>query len=524
MSISREIECQIQDLVDGHLDEDQQRVLIERIANDPELTRLYVSHVGLDLTLSKSMRFSPAKLADLRQTPPSQPQIVKALLASAAVVALSLVVLRLIIVPDPPPLATFRASPGTVYQLQRAGDKAPEPGSLILNEGDEMTLTQGVVELGFGAGVRGIVEGPAKVVFEKKDRVRMTDGRAFFEVPAAEKGFKVITGDLIVTDLGTEFAIKVGDGSPDEVHVIKGRVEVAPRGHAGSGKVLEAGHALSSLGSDLTVTTPFKGSIFLKHLPDRLPYLHIPGDMSDDGSIVVIGDIQGEEPIKARFLPGKSGSDALPTVEGRFGSAFKLTGQGDHVLTDWAGIGQDDPRTVAFWVRMNPGEATYDTACVVWGHRPQGIETVNRKWNVQVALDRETKSRCIVNTTFGGFWFEGTTSLDDGQWHHVAAVYTGQNLPSGMPDLRLFIDGKREAGEWVWNEPIDRKEGNVRVRTETRVEEGAEPLMIGKPLHDRNSFRGELDEIYVIAGALETEAVQTLWQSNRLDLAKPRKD
>lgn len=125
----------------------------------------------------------------------------------------------------------------------------------------------------------------------------------------------------------------------------------------------------------------------------------------------------------------------------------------------------------------------------------------------------------------GGLWFEGSTSLDDGQWHHIAAVYAGRNLAQGMPDLRLFIDGKRESGQWVWNEPIDRHPGGgIRVSTETREEEGAEPLMIGKPLHGRHTFRGELDEIYVIAGALEVEAVQGLWKSNRLDLSKPRQN
>ena len=190
-----------------------------------------------------------------------------------------------------------------------------------------------------------------------------------------------------------------------------------------------------------------------------------------------------------------------------------------------AGIGGDAPRTVAFWVRMDPGEASYDTACVVWGFRPkQEKETVNRKWNVQVALDRDTKSRCILNATFGGLWLEGSTSLDDGRWHHVAAVYAGRNLPGGMPDLRLFVDGREESASWMWNEPIDREQGKTRVRTETREKSGASPLRIGKPLHDRYSFRGELDEIYVISGALEAEAVQTLWKRNHLDLADPRQE
>ena len=80
----------------------------------------------------------------------------------------------------------------------------------------------------------------------------------------------------------------------------------------------------------------------------------------------------------------------------------------------------------------------------------------------------------------------------------------------------------------MWNEPIDRDDGDengeVRVRTDTLEDAGAKPLRIGKALHDRYSFRGELDEIYVIAGALEAEAVQALWKSNRMELAQPRQE
>ena len=37
-----------------------------------------------------------------------------------------------------------------------------------------------------------------------------------------------------------------------------------------------------------------------------------------------------------------------------------------------------------------------------------------------------------------------------------------------------------EAGKWVWNNPIDRSDGEVRVRTETQEKLGAQPLALAR--------------------------------------------
>lgn len=267
---------------------------------------------------------------------------------------------------------------------------------------------------------------------------------------------------------------------------------------------------------------PYEGSEFLNALPAGLPYLHFPMEIGVDGALVVRGNIKGGEDVLGRFVPGGDSGGAVP---GRFGAALGFDGEGDHVITDWMGIRGDDPRTVAFWVKVAEGEGRYDTACAVWGDRPAGQEVTNQKWNVQIARARGSRSGCILNTTFGGLWMEGRTRLDDGRWHHVAAVYAGRNMPDGMPDLRLYVDGRAESGTWVSNPPIDRLDGRVRVRTEERKEIGAQPLILGRTIHPPsegpNYFKGEIDELYVVAGALRPQDIRGLWQHNRFESAPP---
>ena len=68
MSSSPEIERQIQQLVDGHLSGEEERQLVDRIGNDPELVDLLVSYTGLDISISQALRFSPEDFREVKTT------------------------------------------------------------------------------------------------------------------------------------------------------------------------------------------------------------------------------------------------------------------------------------------------------------------------------------------------------------------------------------------------------------------------------------------------------------------------
>ncbi len=53
-------------------------------------------------------------------------------------------------------------------------------------------------------------------------------GQMRVHVPPHARGFKLMTPDAKVVDLGTEFGLKVSDSGKSDVHVFDGEVEVYP--------------------------------------------------------------------------------------------------------------------------------------------------------------------------------------------------------------------------------------------------------------------------------------------------------
>ena len=89
------------------------------------------------------------------------------------------------------------------------------------------------------------------------------------------------------------------------------------------------------------------------------------------------------------------------------------------------GIGGSEPRTVAFWVRTTDANAVY----MAWGSNATA-----RKWHI-----RANGASGVMRTEFAGGQNFATTSIIDGEWHHVASVF-----PNGATEgeqILHYIDG-----------------------------------------------------------------------------------
>ncbi len=86
-------------------------------------------------------------------------------------------------------------------------------------------------------------------------------------------------------------------------------------------------------------------------------------------------------------------------------------------------------------------------------------------------------------------WFTGSTPVDDGQWHHVAATYDGSTM-------RLYVDGHLDASA---------------PRTGT-IQSGTSGLLIGARSDGTNAsnFPGTIDELAVYNRAISPAEVQAL--------------
>lgn len=103
-------------------------------------------------------------------------------------------------------------------QRQHAVGDSLVPGDLV--------LTQGTIQIEFLAGVRLLLRAPADIQLRAADEVLLRQGTASCYVTEMGRGFKIVTKEMEVIDLGTAFSIAVDEGHKPQVHVLEGAVEI----------------------------------------------------------------------------------------------------------------------------------------------------------------------------------------------------------------------------------------------------------------------------------------------------------
>jgi hypothetical protein len=96
---------------------------------------------------------------------------------------------------------------------------------LPLREG-WLDLVSGTASIRFNSGAVATLIGPARFQLVDSMQCFLASGSMVANVPDQAHGFKVHTNAMQLTDLGTEFGIRIGDSDATEVHVIDGLVEV----------------------------------------------------------------------------------------------------------------------------------------------------------------------------------------------------------------------------------------------------------------------------------------------------------
>jgi hypothetical protein len=98
----------------------------------------------------------------------------------------------------------------------------PQP----LRRGSEIRVGWAALKLALEEGGEAIFEGPGRLVFKGNNQLALTKGAlAVMLPPGLRKGYEIKTPFGTVRDLGTSFAVRVGQ-TEGEVHVFEGQVEV----------------------------------------------------------------------------------------------------------------------------------------------------------------------------------------------------------------------------------------------------------------------------------------------------------
>ncbi|MCM2375214.1 LamG domain-containing protein [Aporhodopirellula aestuarii] len=105
------------------------------------------------------------------------------------------------------------------------GDGEPVATGTMVGTGN-LALRSGTIQLDFLSGVRLLVRGPGNLELRGADEVFLREGSASCFVSEMGHGFRIVTKEMEVIDVGTAFSIDVRRGRQPQVHVLEGSVEI----------------------------------------------------------------------------------------------------------------------------------------------------------------------------------------------------------------------------------------------------------------------------------------------------------
>lgn len=175
-------------------------------------------------------------------------------------------------------------------------------------------------------------------------------------------------------------------------------------------------------------------------------------------------------------------ADAVtPWVAGRYGRGLQFDGTNDYVsIAGFNGVTGTAARTCAAWVNTT---ATNAIPVIAWGPN-----TAGRKWTFLVQ-----NGTVRLEVTQG--WVQGSRSVNDGQWHHVACTFSDA-AGSDVTNVALYVDGTRET-------TLSSQDPQAIATTSTAA------AKIGGDIQGR-SFNGVLDEARIYPRALSAAEMASL--------------
>ncbi|MBI1373517.1 MAG: hypothetical protein GC159_12380 [Phycisphaera sp.] len=411
--------------------------------------------------------------------------------------------------PDGPAVATLTDSADAVWAADSSVHDMLDPGAGV--PAGPVRLQSGSAQMIFNSGAVVTLLGPTQMTMTGPNTCRLERGALMAFVPKRAHGFKVDTPDATITDLGTEFGVRVSDAGVSELHVFEGRVQATPRGTIG-GTTHKAPAAVRFDGPNTpTAIDAMSKADFRDELGVTLPfrYAHWSFDEVSPGDLAA-GDGHGfnTDALTAKLTHvggDASASTAVGLSEGRFGKALELDGAGDYAVTKFEGVGADTPRTVAMWVRVPKDWSTNEGFSMVhWGlHEPGGA------WQVSVNPRSQDGPVGRLRIGINGGQAVGATDLRDGKWHHVAVVFLGGVKSNIATHTRLYVDGRLDALGAAVSEPVN---------TDLGVTGKYHPVTFGRNISggvgNQFGFRGSIDEVYIFDTALSRRQIEHLMTDN----------
>lgn len=516
---SKQLQNLVLQLIDETIDSAGMQELESLFVNDQKARRWYIAQARIhgslhrwaartNLTREEDLNSRNAiSITSLKQPENSRRYAYPAAAAIVIMAALLSVLYFTSITKDP--LLAFTTSPNCQFTLSHT-DPSLDQTNNLLYQGSELSLTSGSIELNFESGVRSILTAPATITLKHSELVELQKGKAWFHVPQQAVGFSVLTENLNIVDLGTDFGVIAESKNGDEIHVLQGAVEAQSQLKNSSPILLRKNQARGlDLSGDL-IEIPVKP--FQTTLPQTQDYLHWSFDHIDKWNFKA----DGNHPKLAKAIAESTLDTPRSHISsGKFGNAFSLNGQEQsQLITQHPGFDLSQATTIAYWVKfpqkITPDGSTTDAPILTWA-MPDSTSRYERASFHMMQTDVTDQLGHRVSCSG---YSQNNINLADGEWHHITTVITGKPLDNQLPEMRIYVDGKLTS--------IDHSRGDtVYSFTDKDGEYEGQNLVFGSPttagLSYGNSASNTLiDEVFILKGTLDEKQIIQLMETNQL--------
>ena len=496
-------------LADGRANASEHARLQELLAASSEARRFYVRSMMMSASLyeyageMQSERPEPANVIPIsgwsRWVAP---------LAAAAAVLFGVWIARIFLGPNQPQPA--EEPPEAVAHLSGSKDckwigAVPASGDELVR-GRHLELESGFAEVTFDSGAQLMLTGPATLDLRSAWEAELQHGTLKATVPPEAAGFRVSNAAVDVVDIGAEFSMTAEDGAA-EVFALKGAVEVQPCYQGASGgqsravlvekqarRFAKAG--VSEVRDRDKKFQRFAGKVAVERIAHPLNYVRWS---FDEGAGDIAGAVSNNGTAQEIRLAKNDGRES-PWTQGRWGGALQFDGE-PAVLPKFSSASS---RSVAYWVRL-PAEASISNS--------QSFLTLpmshpSRSWaefssnslpgeGVFGALRMQTRQGTAV----------GTTSLRDGKWHHIAAIFGHPLKKANKVHTKLYVDGRLES--------LSVKPGARRGQVEIPAGLDGALWLGGRPGSSAGAMVA-IDELLLVDRPLSPPEIRHLMQTNQL--------
>ena len=539
----------IQSLIDGTLNPVEAQRVNALLRGDAVLREFYIRQIRVDEQLQAHFE-KPSPLAVLSHPKDhvSKKKYYTAIAASVAAGVAAAIVLLFVIgdkgteevdqsgysqfvpAPDRSPVARVSGVEDVVW-AESSGDI--RPGHWL--SAGKLEIKKGMIELNYASGSTVLIKAPATYYIEAQNKGFLEKGSIRAHSPETVASFFIGTPNSELVDLGTTFGVTVLDVVATEVHVIEGLVKARALSDVnGKWRELRQGSALRISSEDpvdaeydsIKANLSFYDWTPPKHVKrsESLEYVHWSFDRMQGDQFPETGVHSGDYQHHAAVVDfSKNRHSYRWLTPGRFGDALKLDGKERFLRTDYPAIGGNQPRTIAFWVRLDHRDARHEAlpGIVSWGQN--GIR--GAKWQVLPFQPLLGGKKKVFRTECAWGHSMGSTDINDGRWHHVVSVFTGGHDADVATHVKHYVDGKLETSNSVISRRVD--------TVTTKNPDKNFPLVIGvtmqrpmaKSLEDMialrsrgkvrlETFNGCIDELYVFNGALTPQEILQLMKKN----------